>query len=268
MSEGTIAQVLAGEATWCVSDGDNRDVLPSLPDRSVHHCIVDPPYSKEVHSRSIRRTYLPDVAEQPCRKTRAFAFGFDHITPEEQTFCAKHFARVATRWSLVFSDTETAASWRTEMTGAGLDFIRFGFWVKDRAMPQISGDRPGSRVEQITIAHPKGRKKWNGGGLGNVWQHPVVANCSGHRSDRVHPAQKPESLMLELVGLFTSPGDIVLDCYAGSGSTGVAALRLGRRFIGVERLAEHAKTARERLLAEDSSSTLQAIRSGQGALFT
>lgn len=267
--EGTLEQVLAGDARWCVVHGDCRDLmLRRLPAKRVFDvCIADPPYSAWVHSRSIRRTYLPDVADQPCRKTRAHDFGFEHLTEVMQREMAIGLAGLVKRWTLVFSDTESAHSWKDALTDNKLDFVRYGFWVKDRAMPQISGDRPGSRVEQITIVHPRGKKRWNGGGLGNVWQHPVVVNCNGHRSDRIHTAQKPESLLLELVELFSDRGEVVFDPTSGSATTGVACLKLGRRFIGCELNAEWAELSRERLRAEESNSTLAARRAGQATLF-
>lgn len=255
------------EPQWAVLHGKWQDHTAALVDRSIDVALIDPPYSEVVHSRSIRRTYLPDVADQPCRRTRKFEFGFEHITSEEQAALSKELFRLVKRWVLIFSDTETADSWRVHLTASGFDFVRFGFWVKDRAMPQITGDRPGSRVEAITIVHRKGKKRWNGGGLGNVWQHPVVANCSGHRSDRVHPAQKPESLILELLELFTDPGELVLDTHAGSGTTGACALRLGRRALLIEQKEEWANLCGERLTAEVQNSTYQARAAKQEALF-
>lgn len=251
---------------WSVVLGDCVEWMKTLEDKSVDVLITDPPYSEAVHARSIRRTYLPDVADQPCRRLRKHEFGFEHLSPELRAACAEQFARITKRWVLVFSDTEMAHAWKRDLETVHLEHVRYGFWVKDRAMPQISGDRPGSRVEQITIAHRKGRKRWNGGGLGNVWQHPVVANCNGHRSDRVHTAQKPESLMLELVSLFSDEGDLVCDPFAGSGTTGVAALRLGRRFIGCELNADYAALSRERLAAEEQDITLSSARAGQLSL--
>ena len=73
--------------------------------------------------------------------------------------------------------------------------------------------------------------------------------------------------MLELVELFTDPGESVLDPFAGSGTTGVACLRLGREFIGIERDPKYFALACERLRAEEAGSTLQAARAGQAALF-
>src|SRR6185295_3098316 len=102
-------------------------------------------------------------------------------------------------------------------------------WAKDNPMPQISADRPGQAFELCTIAHarPRGRMRWNGGGRGGRWDHPT---CQG--PDRPeHPSPKPLDLMLEQVADFTDPGELVLDVFAGSGTTGVACLRLDRRVI-------------------------------------
>jgi DNA modification methylase len=73
--------------------------------------------------------------------------------------------------------------------------------------------------------------------------------------------------MIELVELFTDPDEIILDPFAGSGTTGVACLRLGRRFIGIEKDAKYAAIARERLTAESQGLTLRDARAGQQSLF-
>ena len=73
--------------------------------------------------------------------------------------------------------------------------------------------------------------------------------------------------MLDLVADFTDPGDLVLDPFAGSGTTGVAALRLGRRVVLIEKNAEYAALCVERMRAEEAGSTLAASRAGQEALF-
>jgi DNA modification methylase len=270
-----IAAVLSGLRRWCVVEGDCLDVLPTMPDRCIEHVITDPPYGEHIHRSGIRLTArgqikrrrntraLPDVSEFACRRTRSVDLGFVSLTSELRAKVAIDCRRLATRWSLIFSDMEGAHEWRADLEAAGLQFVRYGVWVKDRAMPQITGDRPGSRVEQITIAHPTGRKRWSGGGLGNVWQHPVVANCSGHRTDRIHTAQKPIGLMLELVDLFTDPGDVILDPFAGSGTTGVAAIRLGRRSILIERDPTYAALCRDRMSAEEQDSELKERRGGQ-----
>jgi len=259
--------VINGDRRYVVIHGDCTNIMPLLPDLSCDHTLCDPPYDEHVHSRSIRRTYLPDVADQPCRKTRAHEFGFAPLTEALQQASAREMARLTKRWVAVFSNLELQHSWSESLARHGLEHVRQCIWKKDRGMPQITGDRPASWAESIQLSHRKGRKRWNGGGGGNVFQHPVVANCSGHRFDRVHTAQKPISLMLELVELFSDPGEIILDPFAGSGTTGVAALRLGRRFIGIELDETYAELARERCAAEVDQSTLEARRAGQVPLW-
>ena len=70
--------------------------------------------------------------------------------------------------------------------------------------------------------------------------------------ERVHITQKPVSIMTRAVSI-CAPGGVVLDPFCGSGSTGIAALRTGRRFIGFDQSSEWASIARERLSIEDGS---------------
>ena len=79
----------------------------------------------------------------------------------------------------------------------------------------------------------------------------IDCNTAYHeRNAGLHPTQKPEGLMSYLVLTYTNPGDTILDCYMGSGTTGVAAVRHGRNFIGIERDAAHYKTACDRIAHE------------------
>jgi site-specific DNA-methyltransferase (adenine-specific) len=265
--EGTLAEVLAGEARWCVVEGDCLDVLPTLPEKSVDAVVTDPPYSRHVHSsvRSSKRTELPDVVEFACRTRCAVDLHFEHLSAQVRRDVARELARLVRRWVAVFSDSESDWLWRLSLRAAGLDYVRTAAWVRTGA-PQFTGDRPAVGFETITLAHPKGRKRWNGGGKHGLYFVPIVQNRGG-RTPRVHTTQKPLALMLELVEDFTDPDDLILDPFAGSGTTGVAALRLGRRCILIEREPRWAELCRERLRAEESGSTLGARRAGQVPMF-
>lgn len=253
---------------WIVLEGDCSELLEELEDGSVDHVITDPPYSEEVHRRvrSSGRGDLPDVADFACRTRRTVDLKFEHLSAELRDTCAQQFARVAKRWTLVFSDVEGAGGWREDLIAAGLNYKRTGAWVRCGA-PQFSGDRPASGFEAITMAHPKGRSRWNGGGSFAAYHHPIVANRCGQRGSRIHTTQKPLSLMIELVELFTNPGDLILDAFGGSGTTAIAALRTGRRAIVIERDPKWAELCRERLAAEDAGLDIQAARAGQLGLF-
>ena len=81
---------------------------------------------------------------------------------------------------------------------------------------------------------------------------------------RVHSAQKPVSLLRMMLEFTTARGDTVLDCFCGSGSTGVAAVSLGRRFVGIEANAAIAEVARRRIEAEASQGQLFVSVGGAG----
>lgn len=228
----TIKPVTIGPATlYC---GDCREVFHEID--QVAAVITDPPYSEHVHgsARSGRMQASNDHGGRYGSDTRRNVdLGFEHLQEELRIECAQQFSRLAERWVLVFSDVESDHLWRSDLVAAGLDYVRTGAWVKLGSTPQFSGDRPATGFEAVTICHPKGRKRWNGGGSHAVWTHPIVLD-RGRTGARLHTTQKPIELMLQLVGLFTDPGEIVLDPFMGSATTGAAALQLGRRFIGIE----------------------------------
>lgn len=254
--------VLSGASRWCVINADNRDVLPTLPDKSVAHVITDPPYEAEAHTKG-RRLKGKTKGPGGDREVLEAPLSFAAMTAEERDFSAAQFARLAVRWSLVFCQVEAVNAWSRSLVESGANTKRIGVWVKPDAMPQFSGDRPGMGYESIVFAHAPGRSHWNGGGRVAVFTHNK--NTPGGKHE--HETQKPLPLMLELVELFTDPDDVVLDPFCGSGTTGVACLRLGRRFIGIEKDATYAAVARERLEAESQGLTLRDARAGQQSLF-
>lgn len=227
--------------------GDCRDLLPKLG--QVDHIITDPPYSEHVHgaARSSRMVSVNDRGGRYGADVRRNVdLGFAHLSPELRAICAEQFARLAKRWVLVFSDTESSHLWRDDLTARGLDYVRTGAWVKVGATPQFSGDRPATGFEAITIAHPKGRKRWNGGGKHAVWTFPIVLD-RGRNGARLHTTQKPQDLMQTLVSEFTDVGDTILDPFAGSGTTAAAAKMLDRKAILVEQDERYCEVIAKRL---------------------
>jgi hypothetical protein len=260
------------QAMSAIHVGDCIAWMETLPDRFADVLITDPPYSDATHakSRSAPLKGLRNPSGKSGRKTvRARDLGFASLTPALMRDFAIEAQRVTARWVLVFCDDRQVGAWRYELQGAGLEVVRTCPWVKPDCAPQLSGDRPGAGWEAIMVAHQtndRGRptlKRWNGGGHRGVYTHGIPRARDG----RVHTTEKPIALMLELVDHFTEPGDLVLDPFAGSGTTGVACIRRGRRFLGAELDADVAAIATARLAAEASGSSLAAVRAGQEPLF-
>jgi site-specific DNA-methyltransferase (adenine-specific) len=212
--------------------------LASLADKSVDVVITDPPYEAEVHTLE-RRVYRRGGG------LTGAPLPFPPVTEQQRTEAAQHFARLARRWVLVFCQVEASHAWAAAGVAGGLAYRRTCIWVKPDGKPQYTGDRPGMGYEAIVALHAPCRSTWNGGGQHGVFIHHKAGENGSEPNE--HPTQKPVGLIEKLVGLFTDPGDLILDPFAGSGTTGVAAIRLGRRFVGWELDPKYHAAATRRL---------------------
>jgi len=198
-------------------------IMPTLG--LVDSIITDPPYNAKTH-KGARTTR----GGQPVGLV-----DFDSLTETQFTeFCGNAVAQ-AKRWVVMSCAWQHAAL----LEEAGVPLVRLGIWHKPNGAPQFTGDRPGTGWEAIAILHREGRKHWNGGGHHAVWV------CNVEHGE--HPTQKPLKLLLDWVAKFTDEGETVLDPFMGSATTGVACVKLGRRFIGVEKRADFFELACRRI---------------------
>lgn len=212
--------------------GDCLDLLPEIGE--VDHVITDPPYETEAHTKARR-----GIAE-------AYEIDFAAMSEATRAAVSAHFARASRGWILVFCQIEAVGTWRESLAEAGAKWMRGQTWYKPDGTPQFTGDRPAQGTEHIATAWAgKGRSRWNGGGRRGFYEHGV--NHGGRARAEAHPTEKPLSLMRELVRLFTDPGELILDPFAGSGTTGLAARMEGRRAILVEREERYCEVAARRL---------------------
>lgn len=226
-----IRAVIEGRSRYCVITADCLAVLPTIPTGSVGAVVTDPPYgADETHDAHLSGITLRNG--EPARQ----ALGFDGISERECVRLAGEWVNAAVGWVVFTCEWKFAKA----LDDAGL-LVRLGIWRKPDGAPQFTGDRPGTGWEAVAICHRPGRKKWNGGGSHAFWTFPKAQNTSGH------PTGKPVGLFQAFVEAFTNEGDLILDPFCGSGTTGVAAIKTGRRFIGIEIDPGYADIARRRI---------------------
>lgn len=243
--------------------GDCREVLPTV--EAVDHVITDPPYSVLVVNTS--KGAPPGTIGKAARRD----LGYAGVSDADRVVVGGHMARLARRWALVFCDAESLSSWQLALESGGMRHIRMGAWVSPACTPQFTGDRPGTGWEACEIAHAPGRCRWNGGGSPAVWVINRPTNGGKERAASGHPTPKPIALLEEVLQQFTDPGELILDPFGGSGTTGAAAKRLGRRCILIERDEKYAEVAAKRIASVEVDERLVIVpgaRSKQGALFT
>ncbi|MEF2548527.1 site-specific DNA-methyltransferase [Aurantimonas sp. E1-2-R+4] len=224
--------------------GDCRDVLPTL--YPVGHILTDPPYEARAHKKQIR-THA-DVASG-----RRSELGFDAITEPLRTFVTEHAARLSKGWALFFCQSEAVGRWQGAIEASGAKYRGPAIWVKPDSSPQFTGDKPAVNFETMALAWcGGGRSVWNGGGKRGTY----TFNTNGRMRDGRHPTEKPVPLLRQLLLDFTNPGDVILDPFVGSGTTGVVAASMGRPFIGIERDPEFFRIACERIETAHSQGPL------------
>ena len=229
--------IIGGATLYC---GDCMDILPTLP--NVDAVITDPPFEAEAHTQQRRKLGL--VTSDGGREVMADALPFAAMTADVRAGVCKHIKEICDGWALYFCQAEAVSDWRDAAVDGGQKYKRAMVWIKPDGMPQFTGDRPGMGYESIVATWcGVGRSAWNGGGRHGVF----VFNKNDCKGPAPHPTTKPVPLMAELLQLFSNPGQAILDPFMGSGTTGVAAIQLGRSFIGIEREERYFQIACERI---------------------
>jgi site-specific DNA-methyltransferase (adenine-specific) len=219
------APVIIGNATLYL--GDCMDILTTLG--KVDHVISDPPYEDVFHAAMGRRRKLRNDGKEYA-SNRMDGLSFGGIDETRHDLCVKlHDA--CDGWIVLFTLAEGVREWRDCLQSAGSKYDTCLAWIKPDATPRFNG-QGAARGFECAVTSWSGivHKKWNGGGKRGVYTY-CTNNQDRHGE---HPTEKPRRLMAELIADYTNEGQTVLDCYMGSGTTGVAAVQMGRKFIGIE----------------------------------
>lgn len=204
--------------------GNSLEIMPLLG--RVNHVICDPPYEESLHAskNSLRGRVRADSG--PDLK----GLDFDSIDSIRNDV-VREVEKLCDGWFVAFCTIEGVCKWADAINESGMKYKRGCLWVKPDSTPQLNGHGPAQGAECFVTAWAgKGHAIWNAGGKRGVYTH-----CT-NQPDRtgLHPTEKPVPLMAEILRDFTNRSDVILDPFMGSGTTGVACARMGRKFIGIE----------------------------------
>jgi len=211
--------------------GDCLEVMKTLPDKSVDAVITDPPYGKRHHDGGPGGISSAKWA----RPTRPRFMGKSIIGDAAlDTRVVGEMARVLRPRGAcyVFSQWMVEATWIVALKEVGLIVRNRLIWAKPFHGAGDLRTTYGPQHESILYA-TNGRHELRGRRDGDVW-HEAVGPSGCFRKGREHPTQKPIELCCWLTEKSTSMGQVILDPFMGSGTTGVACVQAGRDFIGIE----------------------------------
>jgi DNA modification methylase len=208
--------------------GDCLEILPGL--EAVDHIISDPPYEDELHKAFGRKIDRDDGAHLQRSVNMLRPLDFDGIN-DIRSDVARHCVAASSGWLILFTLAEGVRAWRDDIQSAGAKYDTCLAWVKPDASPRFNGQGAARGFEcAVTAWCGTGYRSWNGGGKRGVYTHSRGSDRTGQ-----HPTEKPLRLMAELVADYTKVDQAVCDPFMGSGTTGVAAVQMGRNFIGIEK---------------------------------
>ena len=225
----------------CIIMGDSRDVIKRIPDNSIDFILTDPPYNLGQHSTGNiplpgRSAMNNDVAE----------WDMVDFNPEEWV---EDFIRILkpTGNLFIFTSYNQIGRWYNCLDHR-FDTSNFMVWHKTNPAPKIFKAGFLNSCEMVFTSWNK-KHTWNFStqkDMHNFIESPICMRPE-RLSDPKHPTQKPVSILKRMIEIATNAGDIVFDPFMGVGSTGVAAIELQRRFIGIELDSKYFYAAKNRI---------------------
>ncbi len=242
--------------------GDCVESLNGLPEQSVDLVFADPPYNLQLENSLSRPDQsVVDAVDDDWDKFASFA-DYDKFTRSWLSATRRVMKRDATIF--VIGSYHNIFRVGSIMQDLGFWILNDVIWRKANPMPNFRGRRFTNAHETMIWAARSADAKgytFNYEALkaGNEdcqvrsdWYLPICTGGERLKDDKgrkVHPTQKPEALLTRVLLSASNPGDVVLDPFFGSGTTGAVARLLGRSFIGTERDETYAKAARDRIAA-------------------
>ena len=242
-----------------IIDGDCIEVMNRLPAASVDLIFADPPYNLQLRGDLHRPDNSQVDAVDDAWDQFASFDTYDRFTQDWLTAARRLLKPTGAIW--VIGSYHNIFRVGAALQNAGFWILNDVVWRKSNPMPNFRGKRLTNAHETLIWASKEEGAKYTfnyealkslneGIQMRSDWVLPI---CTGHErlkdenGDKAHPTQKPESLLHRVLLGTTNPGDVVLDPFFGTGTTGAVAKMLGRDFIGIEREAAYRAAAEKRL---------------------
>ena len=251
--------------------GDCIEHMRSLPENSVDMIFADPPYNLQLAGSLYRPNHSKvDAVDDDWDQFDNFD-AYDRFTRDWLAAARRILKPTGTIW--VIGSYHNIFRVGTALQNIGFWMLNDVIWVKTNPMPNFKGRRfTNAHETMIWCSKDKdARYTFNYEAMKALnedlqmrsdWTMPI---CTGgerlkdEAGSKAHPTQKPEALLHRIILASTQPGQVVLDPFFGTGTTGAVAKRLGRRWIGIEREDKYIKVATARIAAEPEASDSEAI---------
>ncbi|PWH13954.1 MAG: DNA methyltransferase [Anaerolineae bacterium] len=245
-----------------ILEGDCIEILHSLPEKSVDLIFADPPYNLQLHGELHR----PDMTRVNGVNDRWDKFeswqAYDDFSRQWLTACKRVLKPTGTIW--VIGSYHNIFRLGSTMQDLGFWILNDVIWIKQNPMPNFRGVRFTNAHETLiwastgkgaryTFNHHAMKGLNNDKQMRSDWW--LLALATGNErirdenGEKVHSTQKPEALLYRVILASSKPGDVVLDPFFGTGTTGVVAKRLHRHWIGIEKEQHYIQAARQRIEA-------------------
>jgi modification methylase len=239
---------------------DCISAMASLPDACVDMVFADPPYNLQLGGDLFRpEGGRVDAVDNDWDKFDTFA-AYDAFTAAWLAEARRILKPNGTLW--VIGSYHNIFRVGSRLQDAGFWILNDVVWCKTNPMPNFKGTRFTNAHETLIWASRDEGSKYTFNyramkslndelQMRSDWTFPI---CGGQErikrgGTKAHPTQKPEALLYRILLACTQPGDVVLDPFFGTGTTGAVARRLGRHWIGIERDATYVDVAQERIAA-------------------
>ena len=241
-----------------ILQGECVETLNGLPEKSVDLIFADPPYNLQLSQELWRPNQtLVDAVDDAWDQFESFA-AYDAFTRDWLKACHRVLKDNGSLW--VIGSYHNIFRVGSVLQDLGFWFLNDVIWVKTNPMPNFRGVRFTNAHETLiwaskfqgaryTFNHHAMKGLNEDKQMRSDWEIPL---CTGEErlkvnGTKVHPTQKPEALLYRVLLASSNPGDMVLDPFFGSGTTGAVAKKLHRHWIGIEQEARYIQAAQQRI---------------------